>query len=316
MKHNGRDHALKGTADGKGLAGHAGALLLRKAAGQTGLTAALSGALRRKSTSPLPDRGIVLVSMAAAIALGAASMSGIALLAHLAPLPGSAPGGPTVRRALDPAGTPRMLDRIARARARARAHARALIAATAAGFPWPSVAGKAPEGWVVTDRDATLAAAHPDKEGAAPAWKKGHGFHPLGAWCRNTRECLAVKLRPGNARADTFTGHREVPADALRQVPSRFRRKIIVRIDGAGASHDPVKHLPSLSPKRKTLLFTTGRMITAAGEDAIRKIPAGARKPGTCRDGAVEQDKDVAEITGLLTRAGNWPDGLRRIVRR
>src|SRR2546429_6957587 len=23
--------------------------------------------------------------------------------------------------------------------------------------------------------------------------------HPLGAWCRNTRECLAMKLRPGNA---------------------------------------------------------------------------------------------------------------------
>ena len=45
-------------------------------------------------------------------------------------------------------------------------------------------------------------------------------------------------------------------------------------------------------------------MITAADEDAVRKIPAGAWKPGTCQDGGTEDDKDVAEITDLLTRGG------------
>ena len=44
-------------------------------------------------------------------------------------------------------------------------------------------------------------------------------------------------LRPGNAGSNTFTDHEQVLAAALRQVPSRFRRKIIVRVDGAGASH-------------------------------------------------------------------------------
>ncbi len=43
MQHNGWDHALKVTAGGTGLAGHAGAVLLRKAAGQAGLTGQLSG---------------------------------------------------------------------------------------------------------------------------------------------------------------------------------------------------------------------------------------------------------------------------------
>ena len=62
-------------------------------------------------------------------------MSDIALLAHLAPVLGDAPSGPTVRRALDLAGTPAMLDRIARARAKARAHAWNLIEKTPAGFP-------------------------------------------------------------------------------------------------------------------------------------------------------------------------------------
>src|ERR1700747_623441 len=100
MQLNGWDHALKVTSDGKGLVGHAGAILLRKAADQAGLTAVLSAALRKAGTSPLLDRGIVLVSMAAAIALGATSMSDIAVLAHLAPVPGTAPSGPAAWRAL------------------------------------------------------------------------------------------------------------------------------------------------------------------------------------------------------------------------
>jgi hypothetical protein len=209
MQHNGWDRALKVTADGTGLVGHAGAVLLRKAADQAGLTGQLSGALRKTGTSPLLDRGVVLVSMAAAIALGATSMSDIALLAHLAPLLGSAPSGPTVRRALDLAGTPAVLDRIARARAKARAHAWELIEDTPAGFPWLAIAGKILTGWLVIDMDATLVTASSDKEGAAPTWKMGYGFHPLGAWLANTRECLAMLLRPGNAGSNTFTDHKQ-----------------------------------------------------------------------------------------------------------
>jgi hypothetical protein len=316
MQLNGWDHTLKVTAGETGLVGHAGAVLLRKAADQAGLTAQLSTALRKKGTSPAFDRGAVLVSLAAAIALGATSMSDIALLAHLAPVLGDAPSGPTVRRALDLAGTPAMLEKIARARARARAHAWDLIEKTPAGFPWPQIAGKTLTGWLVIDMDATLVTASSDKEGAAPTWKKGYRFHPLGAWAANTRECLAMLLRPGNTGPDTFTDHQEVLAAAMRQVPSRLRRKILVRVDGAGASHDLVNHLLSLSSPRKTVLFSCGWMITAADEDAIRQVPAGAWQPGTAQDGGIEDDKDVAEVTGLMTRAGNWPDGLRWIARR
>ena len=85
MQHNGWDHALKVAADGTGLVGHAGAVLLRKAADQAGLTAWLGGALRRAGTSPVLDRGVVLVSMAVAVALGATSMSDIAVLARAGP---------------------------------------------------------------------------------------------------------------------------------------------------------------------------------------------------------------------------------------
>jgi hypothetical protein len=138
----------------------------------------------------------------------------------------------------------------------------------------------------------------------------------LGAWLANTRECLAMLLRPGNAGSNTFTDHQEVLSAALRQVPARFRRKILVRVDGAGASHDLVNHLLSLSSARRTVLFTCGWMITAADEDAIRQVPKDAWKPGTAQDGTAEDDKDVAEITHLTSRAGNWPEGMRWIARR
>ena len=316
MQDNGWDRALKVTAGGKGLVGHAGAILLRKTADVTGLTSLLGTALAEKDRSPLLDRGTVLVLTAAAIALGATSMSDIALLEHLAPLMGVAPSGSTARRALEQAGASRMLDRIARARAKARAHAWKLIEATPAGFPWLEAAGKVLTGWMVIDMDATLITAHSDKEGAAPTWKRGYGFHPLAAWAANTRECLAMLLRPGNAGSNTFADHKEVLAAALRQVPACLRRRLLIRIDGAGASHELIEHLLGMSSPQWKVLFTCGWAITGTDEAAIMAIPAGAWKPGIAQDGSVEQDKDIAEITGLMSRAGNWPGGLRWIVRR
>jgi hypothetical protein len=169
-----------------------------------------------------------------------------------------------VRRTLDLAGTAAALDRIARARAKARARVWDLIQDTPAGFPWLEIAGKTMAGWLVIDLDATLVTASSDKEGAAPTWKKGYGFHPLGAWCASTRECLAMLLRPGNAGSNTFTDHKEVLGAALLQVPARFRRKILVRVDGAGASHDLIGHLLSLSSPKKKVLFTCGWTIMPA----------------------------------------------------
>src|SRR5512135_735326 len=172
MQHNGWDHGLKVTDDGAGLAGHCGGILLRKLADQCGLTTALEAALARAGTFPQLSRGVVLVSVAVAIALGATSMSDIAVLTQLAPVLGAAPSGSTVRRALGLADA-RTLARIAQARARIRAHVREQIAQAPAGFPWLAVAGKILAGWLVIDLDATLITAYSDKEGAAATWKKG-----------------------------------------------------------------------------------------------------------------------------------------------
>ena len=91
------DRNLSVVPDADGLIGHAGAVLLRKLADQCGLTSALGAALGRKGKFPLIDRGMALVSMAVAIALGATSMSDIAVLAHQEPVLGAAPSDTTVR---------------------------------------------------------------------------------------------------------------------------------------------------------------------------------------------------------------------------
>jgi hypothetical protein len=309
------DHGLTVTGEGQGLVGHAGAVLLRKLADQVGLTAALGPALARAGKFPLIDRGVALVSMAVAIVLGATSMTDITVLAHHAPVLGAEPSDTTVRRTLELAD-PRTLDKITRARATVRAHVWSLIAATPAGFPWLAVAGKVLAGWLVIDLDGTLITARSDKEGAAATWKKTYGFHPLGAWLANTAESLAMLLRPGNAGSNTFTDHRTVLTAAIRQIPARMRSKLLVRVDGAGASHELISHLLSLASRRRTVLFTCGWMITEADEQAIRRLPAAAWQPAVDQDGAVQQDKHIAEITHLLSRAAGWPAGLRWIVRR
>ena len=158
--------------------------------------------------------------------------------------------------------------------------------------------------------------ARSDKEGAAATFKKGYGFHPLGAWLANTAESLAMLLRPGNAGSNTFADHLAVLTAAIGQIPARMRSRLLVRVNGAGASHELITHLLSLSTARRTVLFTCGWMITPADENAIKKLPTSAWQSGLDQDGTVQEDKHVAELTHLMSRSAGWPAGLRWIVRR
>ena len=309
------DRGLAVTADGDGLAGHAGGVILREMADRSGLTSALKDALAREGRFPEIDRGAAMVSAAVMIALGGESMSGIAVLEHLSAVLGEPVTWQTLRRTLDLAD-PATLGKIAQARAGIRAHVWELIAARAGGFPWLEIAGRILEGWTVIDMDATLITAYSRKENTAGTYKSGFGFHPLGSWCANTSESLHMELRPGNAGSNTASDHISGLSASLSQVPACYRRKILVRLDGAGTSHDFITHMMSLEIPGGKLLFTSGWTITGTDEADIREIPGTAWKPGVTQDGHAEDDSDVAEITGLMSRAGNWPPGLRWIIRR
>ena len=306
---------MKVAADAKGLVGRAGAVLLRRCADQVGLTSGLSGVLRVRGRSPGWDRGVVLVQLAVAICLGATAMADIAVLDHQAALFGAAPSDSTVRRVLAELDA-RVVARIAKARAKVRAHVWDLLADREQGFPWIVTAGRVVSGWVVVDMDATLITAVSAKQGAAATYKRGFGFHPLGAWCANTGEALAMLLRPGNAGSNTASDHLQVLAAAIAQIPAAFRRRLIVRCDGAGASHELTEHIAGLSSVRRRVHFVVGWKVTEADEAAIAKLPATAWSPAVEQDGEPQVDADVAEITDLDERLGLWPAGTRLIVRR
>jgi hypothetical protein len=302
-------------ADGRGLVGHAGAVLLRGCADRTGLTRALSGALARRGVPPGWDRGLVLVQLAVAIALGATGMSDIRLLAHQAAVFGTAPSDSTVRRTLAPFDQ-RMLAAVAKARSRVRARVWDLISSTERGFPWLMVAGKVLTGWVVLDLDATLIESSSKKQGAAGTFKMTYGFHPLAGWCANTQECLAMLLREGNAGANTVADHLQVLAACIAQIPAAYRAKILIRVDGAGASHGLLERIEALNTTRRTVRYTVGWKITEADEAAIAALGEDAWEHALDQGGAVQNACHVAELTGLNARVGGWPAGIRLLARR
>jgi hypothetical protein len=99
------------------------------------------------------------------------------------------------------------------------------------------VDGKPLTGWSVLDIDASFVPVHSDKEGAEPH-RKGFGLHPLLVFLDNTDEHLVCRLRPGSAGANTASDHIEVATEAVRQLPTRRRRKVLFRADGAGSTKE------------------------------------------------------------------------------
>jgi hypothetical protein len=314
MKRSAWHDKLSVATTGKNLVGHAGAMLLRRCGDRTGLTAALSAVLPTGKGPGWLDRGVVLMSLAVTIVLGARSMSDIALLAHQAAVFGDPPSDSTVRRMLDGLDEA-ALGRIGKARAKVRRHVWHLLGRRPGGFPWLTVAGKLLTGWIIIDMDATLITAHSDKHGAAVTFKKGFGFHPLGAWCANTAESLAMLLREGNAGSNTVADHIRVLSDAIAQIPVKYRRKLLVRIDGAGATHDLLEHLHHLNTAWRTVRFTVGWAITDTDETAIAALPESAWEASLRQDGEATTTAGVADLTGLNPRA-DWIPGLRLILRR
>jgi hypothetical protein len=196
-----------------------------------------------------------------------------------------------------------------------RRHVWSLLHLRPGGFPWLTVAGKRLTGWIVIDIDATIILAASKKTGSAVTFKKTWGFHPLACWCANTQESLSMQLRPGNAGSNTVADHLTVLTAALRQIPASSHAKILVRIDGAGATHDLLEHLEALNTKRRTVRYLVGWTITEDDETAIAKLPETAWEDSLRQDGDIQEGYSVAELTGLNTRTG-WPAGMRLLVRR
>ena len=167
------------------------------------------------------------------------------------------------------------MKRVEKARATVRRHVWAQLASRG-GLPASKVADTDLGDTVVLDVDATLVTVHSEKESAAATFKGGFGYHPIGVWCDNTQEMLAAMLRPGNAGSNTTADHITVLTAAIAQVPAAYRKRLLVRADGAGASHGLLEWLTAQDAKRgRSLEYSVGFAVTDHVRTAIEQVPPG-----------------------------------------
>ncbi|MEV0796184.1 IS1380 family transposase [Kribbella sp. NPDC050281] len=316
MKTTGLYPCVRVDAAGSGVVSQAGGLLLTEAVRASGLVAELSRVLApwRK---PLArhDPAKIVTDLAIALGLGGDCLADIAVLRGEPGLFGPVASDPTVSRTVDAlAGdVEAVLKAINAARATARAQVWAL-----AGHHAPD-AGRDGDNPLIVDLDATLVGAHSDKQGAAPTFKRGYGFHPLCAFVDHgpdgSGEPLAVMLRPGNAGSNTASDHITVVRGALKQLPghrqgTRPGRKVLIRTDAAGCTHE---FLDWITGQR--LSYSVGFTLPDDFAQALPRIPKQAWTPAIDSDGRVRDGAWVADVTALLNLK-TWPAGMRVIARK
>jgi hypothetical protein len=226
VKPTARLQTVEVTADGEGLVSHAGAALLVELADRMGLTGGLSEELSvTRERRSAHDPGCVLRDAAVMLADGGDCVTDIAAYRGQERLFGRRASETTTHRVLKSIDE-RALERIRAARAAARARV------------WE--AGARPQ-TITLDIDATLVAAHSDKELAAGTYKRGYGFHPICCYLDETGEALAAILRPGNAGSNTAEDHFRVLGLALDQLPAEDLDREILggRTPGARRTGSP-----------------------------------------------------------------------------
>jgi len=290
-----RTQKLHVVADATGLVSRAGSALMAELADRLGLTAGLAQAMAdTRSRRSAHDPGRVLRDLAVMLTDGGDALCDLGALRDQLGLFGPVASDATAFRVLDAVG-PARLEALRAARAQARARAWAM--------------GAAPDE-IVLDIDATLITAHSEKEGAAPTYKRGFGFHPL--LCYLGAEALAGRLRPGNAGSNTAADHLDVLLDALDQLPEPVRedreRAILVRADVGGATHEFLDAVSDME-----LGFSVGFELTPAVREAIVALPEAAWRPAMRQSG---EERDGAWVAELALDLRAWPAGSRAICRR
>jgi hypothetical protein len=130
-----------------------------------------------------------------------------------------------------------------------------------------------------------------------------------------TGEPVAMLLRRGNAGSNTAADHISIIRAALRQLPAdnqqghRSRRSVLIRVDGAGSTHELLDWLTA-----RNLSYSVGFGLPDHTADLLAKIPESAWSLALDADGEVRDGAWVAELTGLLNLT-TWPSGMRVIAR-
>jgi hypothetical protein len=291
-------------------------VLLTDTVRAAGLDRALSVALERwRKPTAVHDPAKILLDLAVSLAVGGDCLADVAVLRGAPALFGRVASDPTVSRLITALAAD--ADRACAAIDTARAAGRRQV--------WRRAGAAAPDHGVdhrrplVVDIDATLVTAHSDKELAAPTFKRGFGHHPLTAFVdhsqNGTGEPVAMLLRHGNAGSNTAADHITVIRQALRQLPAenqqghRAGRSVLIRIDGAGSTHELLDWLTA-----RKLSYSVGFGLPDHTPELLKQIPASAWSPALDAEGEIRDGAWVAELSGLLNLA-RWPTGMRVIAR-
>jgi hypothetical protein len=302
---------------GKGVVSQAGVVPLTRTIKASGLDRALSAALGRwRKPLAIHDPAKVLLDLAVTLGLGGDCLADIALLRAEPAVFGRVASDSTVSRTIDALArdAPAALAAIHAARALARAQVWALAGKDS---PMADIEASRP---IIIDVDATLVTAHSEKQGARATFKKGFGFHPLWAFLdhgpEGTGEPLSVMLRPGNAGSNTAADHVVVIREAIRQLPipagGKVGRKVLIRIDGAGATHDVLDYIVA-----RGMSYSIGFTLPDTTPELLKLIPDRIWTPAYDSNGKIREGAWVAELTDLLNLDKNhWPAGMRVIIRK
>ena len=178
---------------------------------------------------------------------------------------------------------------------------------------------------LVLDIDSTLVEVHTEtKQGAAPNYKGGFGFHPM-LCATSDGEPLWIAQRRGNAAANSIADHLEVLDGAIAQLlaevasghragddASLAQRDIWLRVDSAGCSKRLAKALRDRNvvymPAARSNEAISAAIATTRIDPDMWRPAAKNPKQRSCR-------AQVAELTNSIDLAG-WPTGTRLIVRR
>ena len=303
-------------AAGEGAVAHVGLHALGAFADRLGLGDALSARIAPAGERlPVHDRGKVLVQAMLMLAGGGESCADIEHLRAQERLFGAVASDSTTYRTfrqIDPATLGGLWEAMAEIRAQV----------------WRRSSVTNNDCPLVLDIDATLVEVHSEnKEGTAPTYKRGFGFHPMLCFADATGEALATRLRPGNAGANTVTDHLGVLDDAIAQLPPEaaaghrpgegaelVARAVVVRADSAGCTHGFV-----WGCRKRNIGFAvvarSNRQVAAAISRTFTECGTGRWAPARRQNGELRDGAQVAELTDLVDLSG-WPAGTRLIVRR
>jgi hypothetical protein len=150
-------------------------------------------------------------------------------------------------------------------------------------------------------------------------------------------------LRRGSAGSNTAADHLTLTDAAIAALPPAFRRRLMITVDGAGASHELVKHLDKLAARPGyQVIYSVGWALTGREKTALRLVPGQAwqiaidgrgevrerRADDACADIRCAhrrcwiEEAHVTELTGLLREGPGgdqltgWPATMRVFARR